>query len=105
MLCSAYCASKGAVTLFTKALALEAAPCGVRVNCVCPGDVETPMLERQVASHPDPRSCRNEIKSVYPLGRIATADEVAGVIVFLASEAASFVTGAAWCVDGGLTSA
>ena len=101
--CSAYCAAKGAVTLFTKALALEMAPHGVRVNCVCPGDIDTPMLERQLAGTANPGEIRREMESIYPLGRIGTADEVAKVIVFLAADAASFVTGAAWSVDGGLT--
>ena len=100
---SAYCASKGAVTLFTKALALELAPYGVRVNCVCPGDVATPLLEKQVSVQAEPLEYRREMASLYPLGRIGSAEEVAGVIVFLSSEAASFVTGAAWSVDGGLT--
>ena len=103
LLCSAYCAAKGAVTLFTKSLALELAPYGVRVNCVCPGDVATPMLKQQVELQMDPLEYSREMVSLYPLGRIGTAQEVAGVIVFLASDAASFVTGAAWSVDGGLT--
>ena len=103
--CTAYCAAKGGVTLFTKALALELAPHGVRVNCVCPGDIATPLLERQVAAAANPQEYRREMESIYPLGRIGTPEEVAGVILFLASEAASFVTGAAWAVDGGLTSA
>ena len=101
--CSAYCAAKGAVTLFTKALALEMAPHGVRVNCVCPGDIDTPMLARQLAGISNPAEVRREMESVYPLGRLGTADEVAKVILFLAADAASFVTGAAWSVDGGLT--
>ncbi len=101
--CSAYCAAKGAVTLFTKALALEAAPYGVRVNCVCPGDIDTPLLERQLAGSVNPVDVRREMESIYPLGRLGTADEVAKVILFLAADAASFVTGAAWSVDGGLT--
>ena len=101
--CSAYCAAKGAVTLFTKALALEMAPHGVRVNCVCPGDIDTPLLERQLAGSVNPAEVRREMESIYPLGRLGTADEVAKVILFLAADAASFVTGAAWSVDGGLT--
>lgn len=103
--CTAYCAAKGGVTLFTKALALELAPYGVRVNCVCPGDIATPLLDRQVSAAPNPEQYRREMESVYPLGRIGKPEEVAGVILFLASDAASFVTGAAWAVDGGLTSA
>ena len=102
-LCTAYCASKGAVTLFTKALALELAPFGVRVNCVCPGDVATPMTEAQIRSAGDADEALRQMAGVYPLGRIATPEEAAAVIFFLASEAASFVTGAAWSVDGGLT--
>lgn len=101
--CSAYCASKGAVTLITKALAVELAPYGVWVNCVCPGDIATPMLDRQLSAADDPWKYRREMESVYPLGRLGTPEEVAGVILFLASQAASFVTGAAWSVDGGLT--
>ena len=103
VLCTAYCASKGALTLFAKALSLELAPYGVRVNCVCPGDIETPMLARQVADAPDPETFLRQMAAIYPLGRIGTAQEVASVILFLASDAATFVTGAAWSVDGGLT--
>lgn len=102
-LCTLYCASKGAVVLFTKSLALELAPFGVRVNCVCPGDLATPLTEAQFAAAPDPAAARREMAGVYPLGRIGTAEEAASVIFFLASAQAAFVTGAAWSVDGGLT--
>lgn len=102
-LCSVYCASKGAVTTFTKALALEMAPHGIRVNCVCPGDIQTPLLDQQLTLYENPEHQLKEMASLYPLGRIGTADEAAQVICFLASDAASFVTGAAWTVDGGLT--
>ena len=101
--CSAYCAAKGALNTFTKALALELGPYGIRVNAVCPGDVETPLLEAQLAEVSDRIMAKKEMASLYPLGRIARPAEVAAVICFLASEEASFVTGALWAVDGGLT--
>lgn len=102
--CSAYSASKGAVVMLTKSLALDLASLGVRVNCVCPGDILTPLTERQAEAAPMSREeALREMSSVYPMGRIGTAREAAAVIVFLASKAASFVTGAAWNVDGGLT--
>ncbi|MEN6411604.1 MAG: SDR family NAD(P)-dependent oxidoreductase [Veillonellales bacterium] len=104
ILCSAYCAAKGAVTIFTKALALELARYNVRVNCVCPGDIDTPLLKQQLAMAPNRDACLKEMASVYPLGRIGRPEEIATVICFLASPAASFVTGSAWPVDGGLTS-
>ncbi len=101
--CSAYCAAKGALNTFTKALALELGPYGIRVNAVCPGDVETPLLAAQLADVADQLMAKKEMASLYPLGRIARPAEIAAVICFLASEEASFVTGALWTVDGGLT--
>ena len=101
--CSLYCASKGAVTLFTRALALEEAKAGVRVNCVCPGDILTPMTEKQLAAAPSREEALSVMASVYPMGRVGHPEEAASVIVFLASPVASFVTGACWSVDGGLT--
>ncbi len=103
--CSVYGASKGAVVSFTKSLALELAPHGVRVNCVCPGDVDTPLVAKQLAEHSDDvDGAMEEMALHYPLGRIGLPTEIAEVITFLISEKASFVTGAAWTVDGGLTS-
>lgn len=98
--CATYSASKGAVVAFTKSLALELASFGVRVNCVAPGDVLTPLTLAQMKNS---GSTLEELAKIYPLGRIATADEVAAAIYFLASNAASFITGEILSVDGGLT--
>lgn len=103
LLCSAYCAAKGAVNAFSKALALELSPYQIRVNCVAPGDVDTPLVDQQLAESGDPAAARREMAAVYPLGRIGRAEEVAKVVAFLASDEASWVTGAVWPIDGGLT--
>lgn len=101
--CSLYCASKGAVVMFTKALALEMAGFGVRVNAIAPGDILTPLTEAQLQAAPDREEALREMASVYPLGRIGTAEEAAAAIKFLASPAAAFITGTILSVDGGLT--
>jgi NAD(P)-dependent dehydrogenase (short-subunit alcohol dehydrogenase family) len=97
----AYCASKGGVVLLTKAMAIDHGRQGIRVNCLCPGDVDTPML-------PEDASRRGLKWEDYlagcadrPLGRIGTADEIAKAALFLASDDSSFMTGAALVVDGG----
>lgn len=103
--CSVYGASKGAVISFTKSLSLEMAPHGVRVNCVCPGDVDTALVDKQIGqSGGDLAAAKEEMGQHYPLGRIGRPHEIGEVIAFLLSEKASFVTGAAWTIDGGLTS-
>jgi len=104
LLFTTYWASKGAITTFTKALALELSPYYIRVNCVCPGDINTPLLQEQLAKERNPITALEEMEKLYPIGRIGQPEEVAEVINFLVSDAASFVTGAVWSVDGGLTS-
>ncbi|HEY1332375.1 MAG TPA: SDR family NAD(P)-dependent oxidoreductase [Actinomycetota bacterium] len=96
----AYCASKGGVVALTKALAAELGP-SVRVNAVCPGAVDTPMVDRDLAALEDPDVARRELERRIPLGRMATADEVAEAIVYLAG--AAFATGSALNLDGGTT--
>ena len=82
---------------------LELASFGVRVNAIAPGDILTPLTEKQLADSTDREAALREMASVYPLGRIGTPEEAARRIAVLASPAASFVTGAVWGVDGGLT--
>ncbi len=98
---AAYCAAKGGLVVMAKAMAIDHGPDGVRVNCVCPGDIETPML-------PDDADKRGMSWEDYlagasdrPLGRIGTAEEIARAVLFLASDDSSFVTGEALVVDGG----
>jgi 2-hydroxycyclohexanecarboxyl-CoA dehydrogenase len=93
-----YSAVKGGVIAFTKALALEAAPHGITVNCVCPGPVATPGLTRVFADH-----VPEEIVSIVPLHRVGTPEEVASAVLYLASAEAGFITGQAVSVDGGAT--
>jgi meso-butanediol dehydrogenase / (S,S)-butanediol dehydrogenase / diacetyl reductase len=101
---AAYCASKGAVLQLTKAMALDHGAHGIRVNAVCPGDVETPMLLDGIHSRGEDRNVGLARKGAcFPLGRVGRPMEIAQVVGFLASDAASYVTGAAWLVDGGNT--
>jgi meso-butanediol dehydrogenase/(S,S)-butanediol dehydrogenase/diacetyl reductase len=98
-----YCATKGAAIQLARALALDWAPEGIRVNAVCPGIVDTPMLESFFEQLPDPERARQEFATAQPLGRLARPEECAAAALFLASPAASFVTGVALPVDGGFT--
>lgn len=98
----AYCASKGGVVLLTKAIALDHAKEGIRVNCVCPGAIMTPMLEQDIpASGPEREKYFKETAEAHPIGRIGDPEEVAKVVLFLASDDSSFITGTAISVDGG----
>ncbi len=102
---AAYAASKAAVINLTRSMALDHAAEGIRVNAVCPGSVDTEMIRSAWRSQTDPAAAERRWRAKHPLGRIATPDEVARAILFLASEDASFVTGAALPVDGGITAA
>ena len=91
---------KGAL-LLTRALAVELADRGIRVNAICPGTVQTPMVDKMFADARDPDAMEELRLSVHPLGRISTPAEQAAAIVFLASPNASFITGTTLSVDGG----
>ena len=99
---AAYTTSKHAIIGLTRSMAIDFARDGVRVNCVAPGTVNTPMLEWAAALDPDPQSVYDTCNQMHPLGRIAQPSEIAEVVGFLASERASFVTGSCYQVDGGL---
>ena len=100
---SAYCATKGAVLAWSRALALEFAGQHIRVNAVCPGPVDTALLQEEFTTHPDPGAARRAEIETIPLSRLGAPADIAPVVAFLASDAAAFVTGAAWCIDGGKT--
>lgn len=100
---AAYAASKAALVNFTRTLALDHAGEGVRANCVCPGSVDTDMIRAAWRLTGDVDAAARAWAGKHPIGRIATADEVARVILFLAGPDASFITGAALPVDGGIT--
>jgi NAD(P)-dependent dehydrogenase (short-subunit alcohol dehydrogenase family) len=97
----AYNASKGGVVLMTKTMAIDYGSAGIRVNCVCPGGVDTPMtaMLKDEAMH----SMRDQLRGFHALGRFAQPEEIAAAILFLASDDASFVTGSSLVVDGGYT--
>ena len=100
----AYNASKGAVVLMTKCLALDYALKNIRVNCVCPGEIETPMFHQEARSRNMPiDKYRKVLCEVHPIGRLGDPKEVANAVLFLASDDASFITGTAFAIDGGYT--
>lgn len=97
---AAYTASKHAILGLTRSAALDAAPCGIRVNCICPGTTRTPMMERQMLTRPGGEALT---RARIPLDRIATPEEQARAAAWLLSDLASFVTGEELVVDGGST--
>ena len=99
----AYAASKGAVHQMTRQMAIEYAPYKIRVNAVCPGTVDTPLVQRSALASGDSDAFWERLKKGHPIGRIASPMEIARVFVFLASDDASFFTGSTVFADGGFT--
>ena len=98
----AYTVSKHGLLGLTRSMAMDFARDGIRANCVCPGTVDTPMLEWAASLDPNPQSVYDACNQMHPIGRIAQPREIAEVVAFLAHDSSSFVTGAIWTVDGGL---
>jgi NAD(P)-dependent dehydrogenase (short-subunit alcohol dehydrogenase family) len=100
---AAYAPTKGAVVEMTRQLAVELAQLNIRVNCVCPGTVDTTVLRTAMAMQPDPQAFLDLLLSGHPMARIGKPEEIAAAVAFLASDDASFITGAILPVDGGYT--
>ena len=99
----AYAASKAAVAGFTRALAVDHVKQNIRVNCVCPGTVDTPSLGDRINAFADPAQARKDFIARQPMGRLASAEEIAETFVYLVSDESSFMTGQAVFVDGGMS--
>ena len=100
---AAYCATKGAVHALTKAMACDHGKEGIRVNAICPGYIDTPMLEQFVPDGVDPAEAREEMKNVHPLRTVGTPDDMANLVNWLASDEARYATGQLWVLDGGIS--
>ena len=100
---TAYCASKAGLQMASKALAMEAAEFGIRVNAICPGAVETGLFRSGIEAAPDPNAAYEAVRARYALQRIAAPEEIAAAILWLTSKESSYVTGVALAVDGGRT--
>jgi NAD(P)-dependent dehydrogenase (short-subunit alcohol dehydrogenase family) len=100
---SVYCATKGALIAWTRALAIELAGERIRVNAVCPGPIDTALLQQEFDTYQDPGAARATEIAAIPLGRLGIPTDIASVVAFLAGDGAAFTTGTAWTVDGGKT--
>src|SRR5436190_8083387 len=96
-----YCTTKFAIVGITKSMALDHATDGIRVNCICPGRVETPWVSARVKEYPDPEKAYREMASSQAVGRMGKPDEIAAAALYLASDESAFITGTALLIDGG----
>lgn len=97
----AYCTTKFAVVGLTKTMALDHSHQGIRINCICPGRVETPFVKARLAEYPDPQEAYREMSATQLTGRMLRPDEIAGAALYLASDEAASVTGSCFMIDGG----
>ncbi len=100
---AAYCATKGAVHALTRAMACDYGPENIRVNAICPGFVDTPMLQSFFGSSGDIESLQQKVRDIHPLRRYGTPEDVAGLVNWLAGDEARYASGQLWVLDGGLT--
>lgn len=99
----AYCCAKAAIITMTKCLAIDGAPHGIRANCVCPGFVDTPIMDSEFVKHGPGDAAKERLLSKLPFGRMATAEDIAHGFVFLASDDASYINGETLTIDGGVS--
>jgi NAD(P)-dependent dehydrogenase (short-subunit alcohol dehydrogenase family) len=102
---ASYSASKGAVIALTRQVAIEYVRQGIRVNCLCPGTVDSPWVERLLAQAEDRAAARRALEARQPMGRLGTPEEIAAAALYLASDEAAFITGTGLVIDGGWTAA
>lgn len=100
---AAYCATKGAVHALTKAMACDVGPDNIRVNAICPGFIDTPMLQSFFGSSGDIESLQQKVRDIHPMRRYGTPDDIAGLVNWLAGDEAVYASGQLWVLDGGLT--
>jgi NAD(P)-dependent dehydrogenase (short-subunit alcohol dehydrogenase family) len=100
----AYAVTKAAALGLTRAIAMDGAPHRIRCNAVCPGTIDTPLYRRYLETQPDPETLHKKLNATYPLGRIGTPADVAGLVAFLLSDDSAYITGADFVVDGGYLS-
>ena len=100
---SAYCATKGAIHALTKAMACDYGPENIRVNAICPGYIDTPMLQRFFGTSGDIESLKEEVRHIHPMRRYGTPDDVASLVSWLSGDEAGYASGQLWVLDGGLS--
>jgi len=99
----AYCSTKAALIMLSRCLAKDGAASGIRVNCICPGYIDTPIMDRVLDAMPDPAQARAELVQRMPLARLGSPQDIAAGALFLASEEAAYISGIELTIDGAVT--